>query len=136
MTDTAATQWVSEEEIVDLIRRAQAYDAAAFDRLYEVYAHSIFRYLYHRLNDREIAEDLTGEAFLRLMENIGNFRVGPRDQKAMQSARQRPGRPARGASRPSAGRCCVACVTSFTPTYTPIGKRLLSKSIERKIFST
>jgi RNA polymerase sigma-70 factor (ECF subfamily) len=48
-----------------------------------VYAHSIFRYLYHRLNDREVAEDLTGEAFLRLMENIGNFRVGPRDQKAI-----------------------------------------------------
>src|SRR4029078_1958705 len=31
----------------------------------------------------EIAEDLTGEAFLRLMENIGNFRVGPQDQKAI-----------------------------------------------------
>jgi RNA polymerase sigma-70 factor, ECF subfamily len=83
MSDTHATQWVSEEEIVDLLRRAQAYDATAFDRLYEVYAHSIFRYLYHRLNDREVAEDLTGEAFLRLMENIGHFRVGPKDQKAI-----------------------------------------------------
>lgn len=78
-----STEWVSEEEIVDLLQRAQAYDALAFDRLYEVYAHSIFRYLYHRLNDREVAEDLTGEAFLRLMENIGNFRLGPKDQKAI-----------------------------------------------------
>lgn len=80
---SGANEWVSEEEIVDLILRAQASDAQAFDRLYEVYAHPIFRYLYHRINDREVAEDLTGEAFLRLMENIGNFRVGPRDQKAI-----------------------------------------------------
>lgn len=78
-----STEWLSEEEIVDLLQRAQAYDPTAFDRLYEVYAHSIFRYLYHRLNDREVAEDLTGEAFLRLMENIGNFRLGPKDQKAI-----------------------------------------------------
>src|SRR3712207_2260447 len=83
MTETAATRWASEEEIVDLIQRAQAYDATAFDRLYEMYANPIFRYLYHRLGDREVAEDLTGEAFLRLMENIGNFRIGPRDQKAI-----------------------------------------------------
>jgi RNA polymerase sigma-70 factor, ECF subfamily len=83
MSETAATHWVGEDEIVDLIQRAQEYDAAAFDRLYETYAHSIFRYLYHRLGDREVAEDLTGEVFLRLMENIGNFRVGPRDQKAI-----------------------------------------------------
>ncbi len=83
MSDPSYSQWVSEEEMVSLIQRAQAYDAAAFDRLYEVYAHAIFRYLYHRLNDREVAEDLTGEAFLRLMENIGNFRIGPRDQKAI-----------------------------------------------------
>ena len=76
-------EWVSEEEIVSLIQRAQAYDAQAFDRLYEVYAQSIFRYLFHRLNDRTVAEDLTGEAFLRLMENIGNFRLGPKDQKAI-----------------------------------------------------
>lgn len=77
------TASASEAEIVSLIQRAQANDALAFDRLYEIYAQSIFRYLYHRLNDRDVAEDLTGEAFLRLMENIGNFRIGPRDQKAI-----------------------------------------------------
>lgn len=77
------TASASEAEIVSLIERAQAGDPLAFDRLYEVYAHSIFRYLYHRLNEREVAEDLTGEAFLRLIENIGNFRIGPRDQKAI-----------------------------------------------------
>lgn len=72
--------------MTELLQRAQAYDAAAFDRLYELYAQPIFRYLYHRVADREVAEDLTGESFLRLMENIHSYRIGPRDQKAIFSA--------------------------------------------------
>ncbi len=77
---------LSEAALVQLIQNAQAYDPAAFDHLYELYAQPIFRYLYHRVGDREIAEDLTGEAFLRLMENIQSYRIGPRDQKSIFSA--------------------------------------------------
>lgn len=77
---------VSEAALVGLIQDAQSLDAQAFDRLYDLYARPIYRYLYHRVGDREIAEDLTGEVFLRLMENIHSYRIGPRDQKAIFSA--------------------------------------------------
>ena len=79
----AVTKAVSEQQMIDLLHDAQAYRAEAFDRLYDMYAQSIFRYLYHRVGDREVAEDLTGEAYLRLMENIGNYRIGIQDQKAI-----------------------------------------------------
>lgn len=77
------TRAVSEEQMIELLQGAQAYRPEAFDRLYDIYAQSIFRYIYHRVGDREMAEDLTGEAFLRLMENIGNYRIGAQDQKAI-----------------------------------------------------
>jgi RNA polymerase sigma-70 factor (ECF subfamily) len=35
--------------------------------IYDRYAHQIYRYIYHRLGSRHLAEDLTGEVFVRFI---------------------------------------------------------------------
>jgi RNA polymerase sigma-70 factor (ECF subfamily) len=49
-------------------------DPAAFVRLYRRHYDAIFRYCVHRLFDRHIAEDITAEVFLKVVENLGRFR--------------------------------------------------------------
>ena len=67
---------LSDEEARDLSRAAQKYDDRALTRLYNLFAERIYRFCYFRLSDRERAEDLANEVFVRLLEDIGNFRFG------------------------------------------------------------
>lgn len=83
MSVVATDTEISEEEIVALIRGAQRNDREAFDRLYALYADRIFRYLYYRLGDRQQAEDLAADVFVRLLEKVHTFRPGPKDQVAI-----------------------------------------------------
>ena len=55
------------------IRRAQTGDAQVISALYERYYRGIYRYLYYRVGDRQIAEDLTSEVFLRMLRFIAGF---------------------------------------------------------------
>jgi RNA polymerase sigma-70 factor, ECF subfamily len=57
----------------EIIRRAQAGDAEMISKLYERYHLSIFRYLYYRVGDQALAEDLTSEVFVRMLRFIGGF---------------------------------------------------------------
>jgi RNA polymerase sigma-70 factor (ECF subfamily) len=59
-----------------LVRAAQQYDDRALARIYNLYADRIFRYIFFRIGERNRAEELTGEVFVRLLENVGNFRMG------------------------------------------------------------
>ena len=43
--------------------------------LYEHYYAGIFRYLYYRVGNTEIAEDLTSEVFVRMLRSLGSYRV-------------------------------------------------------------
>ncbi|MGB2807100.1 MAG: sigma-70 family RNA polymerase sigma factor [Sedimentisphaerales bacterium] len=51
---------------------------AAFVRLYRRHYDAIFRYCVHRLFDRQTAEDITAEVFLKVVENLGRFRGNER----------------------------------------------------------
>ena len=53
-----------------LLERARAYDADALGELYDQYAPLIYAYLYRRVHDTQLAEDLTGEVFLRVLKAI------------------------------------------------------------------
>jgi RNA polymerase sigma-70 factor (ECF subfamily) len=55
-------------EEAHLIARVQANDPAALGEVYDRYATRIYTYLYHRLGDRFLAEDLTSEVFVRMLE--------------------------------------------------------------------
>lgn len=67
---------LTDEEARELLREAQKYDDRALTRLYNLFAERIYRFCYFRLSDRERAEDLANEVFVRLLEEIGNFRLG------------------------------------------------------------
>jgi RNA polymerase sigma-70 factor (ECF subfamily) len=47
-----------------------------FAKLYEKHADEIFRYLYVRTSDRELAEDLASETFSKALESIDSFDFG------------------------------------------------------------
>ena len=49
-------------------------DRAAFVQLYRRHYDAIFRYCVHRLFDRAVAEDVTSEVFLKMVENFHRFR--------------------------------------------------------------
>ncbi|HEX7976747.1 MAG TPA: sigma-70 family RNA polymerase sigma factor [Anaerolineales bacterium] len=57
----------------ELINRAQKGDLTVISALYEQYHLSIFRYLYYRVGDRQAAEDLTSEVFLRMLRYLAGF---------------------------------------------------------------
>jgi RNA polymerase sigma-70 factor (ECF subfamily) len=56
-----------------LVARLQAYDEAAIRQVYRVYADSIYRYAFYQSGDPELAEDVAGEVFVRMMESIGSY---------------------------------------------------------------
>jgi RNA polymerase sigma-70 factor, ECF subfamily len=57
-----------------LLHQAQQGDSAAISELYEQYRVSVFRYLYYRTSDPQVAEDLTSEVFLRMIRSLVNYR--------------------------------------------------------------
>lgn len=57
----------------DLIRRAQAYEPVAFGEIYERYYLGVYKYIYYRVGDQSLAEDLTMEVFVKAMEAIDGF---------------------------------------------------------------
>lgn len=53
-----------------LLERVQDYDAAALGEIYDRYAGRIYNYIYYRLGDAHLAEDLTGTVFAKMLEAI------------------------------------------------------------------
>jgi len=62
-----------------LLERAREYDAQALAEIYDRYAQSIYRYAYRFVGDANLAEDLTSEVFLKLLQVLGTSRA-PRTQ--------------------------------------------------------
>lgn len=62
----------AEEQL--LLRKAQQGDADAFAQLYRANVQRIFRYIYHRVNHHQLAEDLTGDVFIRALEGLSGYR--------------------------------------------------------------
>src|SRR3954447_20261533 len=57
----------------ELVVRAKAGDHAAFTQIYERYAPAIYRYIYFRIGEAELAEDLQAEVFLPMLEGIHRY---------------------------------------------------------------
>jgi RNA polymerase sigma-70 factor (TIGR02952 family) len=66
-------------DVWGLVRLAQQGDAEAFGRLYDHYVTMVFRYLYHRVGDRALAEDFTSETFMRALRRIDSLSFQGRD---------------------------------------------------------
>ncbi len=59
----------------ELVTRAQQGEVSAIGRLYDRHRESIFRYLWLRLDDRQLAEDLTGDVFMRMLDALPRYRI-------------------------------------------------------------
>lgn len=56
------------------VAAAQRGDMQALGALYDQHQDAIFRYLWARLGERPLAEDLTGEVFTRMLTALPNYR--------------------------------------------------------------
>jgi RNA polymerase sigma-70 factor (ECF subfamily) len=65
------------QETDNLIELAQNGNPDAAGLLYHHHHPAIFRYLFYRTGERQTAEDLTGEVFLKMVQAIGAFNGGP-----------------------------------------------------------
>lgn len=60
---------------LELIALAQRGDEEAIGALYDTHCQAVFRYFKARLGDQQIAEDLTGEVFKRMLTALPQYRV-------------------------------------------------------------
>lgn len=56
-----------------LAERARQGDQQALVEIFDQYYPLIFRYIFFRVTHQEVAEDLAGEVFVRLVEKIGEY---------------------------------------------------------------
>ncbi len=70
--ESAADSW-------ELVVRAQDGDTDAFAQIYNKYLDAVFRFIYFRVTNRQVAEDLTAETFLRALKRIGSVTWQGRD---------------------------------------------------------
>jgi RNA polymerase sigma-70 factor (ECF subfamily) len=77
--ESAAAHQEPDEAVKVLVARAQAGDAEAFGELYDRYVDLVYRYVYYRVGNQALAEDLTSEAFLRALRRITSFTWQGRD---------------------------------------------------------
>jgi len=68
--DSGAVNQVSDEE---LVARALADDRAAGDELVRRYQGRVYSLVYHMVGNREDAEDLVQDIFIRAFRNLGSF---------------------------------------------------------------
>ncbi|PZG00985.1 ECF subfamily RNA polymerase sigma factor, BldN family [Micromonospora deserti] len=85
-TPTGATGYPSRPDPSDpatevwaLVERAQAGESEAFGLIYDRYVDTVFRFVYFRVGNRQLAEDLTSDTFLRALKRIGSFTWQGRD---------------------------------------------------------
>lgn len=59
-----------------LVCLSQAGDAEMFGILYDRYINRIYRYIYYRVADGDMADDLTSVVFLKVWENLPKYTAG------------------------------------------------------------
>lgn len=60
---------------IDLIKKAQAGDGAAFGELYDTYIKRIYDFVYYKTMHKQTAEDLTSDVFFKALRKIDTFNV-------------------------------------------------------------
>ena len=65
--------------VMEIVARAQTGDANAFGELYDRYVDVVYRYIYYRVSNVPLAEDLTSETFIRALRRISSYTWQGRD---------------------------------------------------------
>src|SRR3990170_7085898 len=58
----------------DFVRRVKEFQREAWDELYDTYFPKMYRYLYVRIGDRDVAEELAAEVFEQACRGVHRFR--------------------------------------------------------------
>jgi RNA polymerase sigma-70 factor (ECF subfamily) len=69
----------TDAEVWMLVERARAGEAEAVTLIYDRYVDTVFRFIYLRVGNRPLAEDLTSDTFLRALTRLGTFTWQGRD---------------------------------------------------------
>jgi RNA polymerase sigma-70 factor (ECF subfamily) len=69
-------------DLASTVAQAQLGDQVAFDAIYGRFADALFRYLYARCGDAALAEELTGDVWVRVVERLPAFRFPGGDPEA------------------------------------------------------
>ena len=64
------TKKYSEKELIHLLKKR---DQVAFSYLYDNYSGALFGIIYRMLEDRQLAEDVLQEAFVKIWNNFSNY---------------------------------------------------------------
>lgn len=64
---------VASQGDADLVQRARAGDESALAAIYEQCHGPVYRYIYYRVGDAALAEELTAEVFVRMVARIHAF---------------------------------------------------------------
>ena len=68
------TNALSEITDAELVRLAQEGDKSAFVALYRRYLERVYRYFYARTGNVQLAEDLTAQTFMAVLESLSRYR--------------------------------------------------------------
>ena len=79
MNGDAERTEAASAEAWELVTAAQEGDSAAFGLLYDRYVDVVYRYVLFRMGDRDLAEDVTSETFLRALRRITSVSYQGRD---------------------------------------------------------
>jgi RNA polymerase sigma-70 factor (ECF subfamily) len=63
---------VTDERV--LLERAKQYDEEALGELYDRYAPRVYAYIFRRIGQAQVAEDITGDTFVRVIQAIQSER--------------------------------------------------------------
>jgi len=58
-----------------LVQRAVSGDPAAFAKLYDAYVDRVYRFIFFRVGEARLAEDLTSQSFLKAWEHLGRYQI-------------------------------------------------------------
>lgn len=59
-----------------LVHQAKSGDADAFAQLYDAYVERVYRFVYFRVTDTMVAEDITSQVFLKAWEHLDRYQAG------------------------------------------------------------
>ena len=72
----SADEVVTDDQltVIRLVERAAEGDVEAYGELYSIYLNRIYRYVFHQVRDKMIAEDITEEVFVKAWKAIDSCR--------------------------------------------------------------
>ena len=71
--ETTRLAVASDSELTAVVERARQRDRQAYATLYEYYCVPIYDYVLFKVGQVEVAEDISGQVFLKMIENIARF---------------------------------------------------------------